>query len=166
MMQQIRRKITLERVYPAPIEEVWRLWTTSDGLEAWWGPDGFEVEVRELDARVGGGMRYAMRAVGADQIGYLKKAGMPVVSEHRITYTALEAPRLLAFKDVVDFIPGVPAYEVSTWVELETVAGGVRLVLTFEAMHDDHWTRLAAMGKEMELDKLSRVFTGERPSSA
>jgi hypothetical protein len=41
---------------------------------------------------------------------------------------------------------------------LETIAQGVRLVLTLDAMHDEQWTRLAVMGWESELGKLARVL--------
>jgi uncharacterized protein YndB with AHSA1/START domain len=152
----------LERVYPATLEEIWALWTTKDGIESFWGPEGFEVEVRDLDLRPGGEMRYVMRAIAPDQIDFLKKAGMPLVNEHPVTYSAVEPPRLLAFRELVDFVPGVPPYDVATSVSLEAVAAGVRLLVTFEAMHDEHWTRLAAMGKEMELDRLGQLLASRR----
>ena len=41
--------IQIERTYPAAPQEVWRLWTTREGIESWWAPDGFTVEVRALD---------------------------------------------------------------------------------------------------------------------
>src|SRR5262245_47945643 len=41
-----RGHVTLERTFDAPIEDVWDLWTTKDGIESWWGPEGFRVEVR------------------------------------------------------------------------------------------------------------------------
>lgn len=33
-----RRRITIERTYQAPIEDLWDLWTTKEGIESWWGP--------------------------------------------------------------------------------------------------------------------------------
>jgi hypothetical protein len=33
-----------------------------------------------------------------------------------------------------------------------------RQVLTFDAMHDDEWTKRAVMGHESELDKLAKVL--------
>ena len=42
----IRRKISIERSLSAPIEEVWELWTTAEGIESWWGPEGFSVAVK------------------------------------------------------------------------------------------------------------------------
>jgi hypothetical protein len=32
------------------------------------------------------------------------------------------------------------------------------MVLTLDAMHDDHWTQLAVMGWESELAKLAKVL--------
>ena len=39
-----QRTITIERTYQAAIEDVWALWTTKEGIESWWGPDGFAVK--------------------------------------------------------------------------------------------------------------------------
>jgi hypothetical protein len=59
---------------------------------------------------------------------------------------------------LVDFVPGVAAYDVETVVELHPGPQGVRLVLTFDAMHDDHWTTMARMGWENELGKLDKAL--------
>jgi hypothetical protein len=37
-------------------------------------------------------------------------------------------------------------------------AQGVRMVLTFDAMHDDQWTKRALMGWENELGKLAKAL--------
>ncbi len=153
-----RRTVTLERTFDASIAEVWDLWTTKDGIESWWGPDGFAVKVRTLDLRPGGALVYAMTAVGSDQIEFMKNAGMPLTSETRVTYTEVDPPRRLAYTTVADFIPGVEPYDAATVVDLHPIPGGVRLVLTQEAMHDEHWTQMAVMGWESELDKLERVL--------
>jgi uncharacterized protein YndB with AHSA1/START domain len=150
-----RPKLTLERTYTAHIDEVWELWTTKDGIESWWGPEGFSVAVRDLDLRPGGRLAYSMSAVGPDQIDYMIKAGMPTTTQHGLRYTEVDPPRRLVYKVMVDFVPGETPYEVETVVELSAVAGGVRLLLTFEAMHDDRWTQLAVMGREGELRRLA-----------
>ena len=153
-----RRTVTLERTFDASIEEVWDLWTTKDGVESWWGPDGFAVKVLTLDLRPGGLLLYTMTAVGADQIAFMKNAGMPLVSETRVTYTEIDPPRRLAYSTLADFIPGVEPYDVTTTVDLFSIPEGVRLVLTQDAMHDDSWTQMAVMGWESELGKLARVL--------
>ncbi len=62
-----KRRITIERTYKAPIEDVWELWTTKDGIESWWGPEGFTVKVHKLDLRPGGELRYAMIATAPER---------------------------------------------------------------------------------------------------
>jgi uncharacterized protein YndB with AHSA1/START domain len=150
--------VTLERTFNAAIEDVWELWTTKQGIESWWGPEGFVVNVRHIDLRPGGGLAYAMSAVAPEQVEFLEKAGMPLTNEHRLTYTEVVPPRRLAYVHLADFIPNVRAYQVATTVDLYASPEGVRMVLTFDAMHDEQWTRLAVMGWESELGKLAALL--------
>jgi len=153
-----RPKLTLERTFDASLDELWEMWTTREGIESWWGPEGFSVAVSDLDLRPGGHLAYAMSATAPEQMEYMVKAGMPLTTEHRLTFTEIDPPRRLAYRDIVDFIPDVPHYEVQTVVELQEIAEGTRLVLTFDAMHDDRWTQLARMGRESELDRLAKLL--------
>ena len=150
--------MTLERTFDASIDEVWDLWTTKEGIESWWGPDGFAVKVLKLDLRPGGLLLYTMTAIGPDQIAFMKNAGMPLASETRVTYTEVDPPRRLAYSTLADFIPGVEPYDVTTAVDLYSISHGVRLVLTQDAMHDENWTNMAVMGWESELGKLARAL--------
>jgi uncharacterized protein YndB with AHSA1/START domain len=156
--QPARRRVSIERTVNAAIEDVWELWTTKEGIESWWGPDGFAVKVRRLDFRLDGELLYAMTATAPEQIEFLKKAGMPLTTESLVTYTEVEPLRRLGFRQMADFIPGVKPYEVETTVALETGPQGVRMVLTLDAMHDEQWTKLAVMGWESELAKLARLL--------
>jgi uncharacterized protein YndB with AHSA1/START domain len=154
-----RRRITLERTFTAPLEDVWELWTTKAGIESWWGPDGFRVEVHEIDLRPGGKLRYDMIAVGEEQIRFVKQAGMPVAHPAHATYTEVTPMTRLAYVHAADFIPGVEPYDVATLIELFPSSGAVRMVLSFDAMHDEHWTNMAVQGWEMELGKLARALS-------
>jgi uncharacterized protein YndB with AHSA1/START domain len=160
--EQARPRLTLERTFDASVEEVWDLWTTKEGIESWWGPDGFEVEVHRLDLRAGGAMEYSMRATGADQIDYMKKAGMPLITHHQVTFTEVTPRARLAYTALADFIPGVKPYEVKTAIDFKTTPDGVGIVLSFDAMHDDRWTRLAVMGRESELGRLAELLRRRR----
>jgi uncharacterized protein YndB with AHSA1/START domain len=155
---QGRRTITIERTFKATAEEVWEMWTTKNGLESWWGPEGFVTEVRKIDLRPGGELDYNMIAIAPEQIEFLKKAGMAATTPTHVTYTEVVPHRRLAYRSRADFIPGVDPYEVMTTVELFQEANVVRMVMTFDAMHDEYWTNLAVMGWESELDKLERVL--------
>lgn len=154
----MRRRISLERVYQADVQDVWDLWTTKEGIESWWGPGGFAVTVRKLDLRPGGELLYAMTAIDPPQVEFMKKAGMPLSHDARITFTEIVPRRRLAYVHLADFIPGVDPYDVATVVEFHPTERGVRMVLTFDAMHDDEWTRRATMGWESELGKLEALL--------
>jgi uncharacterized protein YndB with AHSA1/START domain len=154
--QPARRRVSIERTFKAAIEEVWELWTTKDGIESWWGPDGFEVKVRKLDVRPGGELLYDMTAVAPDQIEFMKKAGMSVTTPSFVTYTEVVPLKRLAFTQLADFIPNVKPYQVAMTVEFETSPQAVRMVLTLDAMHDEYWTNMAVMGWENELDRLEK----------
>jgi uncharacterized protein YndB with AHSA1/START domain len=151
-------KIVIERTYEASIEDVWELWTTREGIESWWGPEGFSVEVHELDLRAGGQMVYAMTAVDPPQVQFMKQAGMPLTTEARLTYTEIVPGKSIAYTHRADFIPGVEPYTVGNKVDFFAVGGNVRMVLTLDPMHSDEWTQRAVMGMESQLGKLARVM--------
>jgi uncharacterized protein YndB with AHSA1/START domain len=159
---ETRRRITLERVYRADVQDVWDLWTTKEGIESWWGPGGFAVTVRKLDLRPGGELLYAMTAIDPPQIEFMKKAGMPLTQTLRITYTEIVPLRRLAYVHLTDFIPGVEPYDVATVVELQRVAEDVRMILSFDAMHSDEWTERAVMGWTSELGRLDALLVARK----
>ncbi len=152
------RKIVIERTYVASIEEVWELWTTKAGIESWWGPDGFSVKVHDLDLRPGGEMRYAMTADEPAQVEFMKRAGMPLTTEAKLTYTAIVPGKSIAYTHKADFIPGVEPYDLGNKVEFFREGDHVRMVLTLDPMHSDEWTQRAVMGWESQLGKLARVI--------
>src|SRR5438309_488467 len=93
--------------------------------------------------------------------GWLK-ATRPVPNQHSIRIPEVTPPRRLTYKEKVNFTPDVDTYEVETVIHLEQVRNAVRMVLTFESMHDDHWTKLAVMGREGELVRLAKVLAARQ----
>ena len=158
MKTRPRPKLTLERTYDATPEEIWELWTSRDGIETLLPPDGFKVAVSKLALRPGGDLIYVMTAVGREQVEYMTKAGMSLVTEQHVVFVDVDPPRRLVTREVADFIPGVEPYEVETVLELSQVEGGTHLVLTFDAMHDERWTENARLGREQELRKLGELL--------
>jgi uncharacterized protein YndB with AHSA1/START domain len=72
-----RPKVVLERTYRARLQELWDLWTTKDGFESWWGPDGFRVDVHAIDPRVSGTLHYDMIADSPQAIEAMTEIGRP-----------------------------------------------------------------------------------------
>jgi uncharacterized protein YndB with AHSA1/START domain len=153
-----RAQFSIERTYAASIDEAWALWTTKAGIESWWGPEGFDVTVSWLDLRPGGGLVYLMTATAPEQVAFMKQTGMPLATECRLTYTEVSPPSRLAYKTLADFVPGVAPYEVATVVELRATADGVKLTITFDAMHDDLWTERARAGHDSQMRKLDALL--------
>jgi uncharacterized protein YndB with AHSA1/START domain len=153
-----RQSMTLARTYEASLEDIWNLWTTKKGIESWWGPEGFTVKVLKLDLRPEGQLLYAMTASEPPQIEFMKRAGMPLTTEARVTYTEVSPMQRLAYIHLVDFVPGVEAYDVATVVELHAERNRVRMVVHVNAMHSDEWTQRAISGWESQLSKLDLLF--------
>lgn len=149
----------LQRDYDAPPERVWELWTTAAGIAAWWPPEGFAAEVLALDLRPGGELRYTFTATAPAQVEFMRRAGMPVATESRKTFTELEPPRRIAYTSLVDFVPGVAPYEHLTVVEIEPRPGGSRVVMTVEPMHDEEWTQRLLAGRRNELESLAALLS-------
>lgn len=149
--------ITIEREYATSPETIWRLWTTAEGIESWWAPDGFTVTVHKIDARLGGELIYTMTATAPEQIEFLRAAGLPLATESRKTFTALEEDGLLAYDSLVDFVPGMDPYEFSTVVELAGDGARTKVTMTMEALHDAVWTERLVAGRENELSNLSKL---------
>jgi uncharacterized protein YndB with AHSA1/START domain len=46
--------VVIERIFDAPVELIWQMWTQPEHFKNWYGPKGFTVPVAEMDVRVGG----------------------------------------------------------------------------------------------------------------
>ncbi len=55
-------QIVIERVFDAPRETVWKLWTTPELLKQWWGPASFITPVSVIDFRKGGRYLHCMES--------------------------------------------------------------------------------------------------------
>jgi uncharacterized protein YndB with AHSA1/START domain len=154
-----REQLTMVRTFEATPREVWELWTTKAGIESWWGPDGFHVEVHAIDLRPAGLLLYAMVADTAETIALMERQGMPHRQELRITFREVVPLQRLAYTHAADFIPGEAAYDVETVVTLEQQGSQVKMTLCFDRMHDETWTQRAVASWELELNRLARSLT-------
>lgn len=151
-------RIVLERTYRARVEELWELWTTKKGLESWWGPEGFRVEVHHIEARVGGALHYEMIADAPEQIEAMKRTGQATSHKVKGTFTELKLHQRLAITQLIDFVAGVKPYHTTAVVEFSQSRDRVRMVITLDALHDAEWTKRAQMGWTSQLGKLDKRF--------
>ena len=79
----LEREIVLARVVDADRDTAFRAWTDPSQIVQWFGPDGFDIETREIDIRTGGVWRFEM--VAPDGTRY----------SSRMEFLIIEAPELI-----------------------------------------------------------------------
>lgn len=60
-VMQAGEEFVISRVFNAPRELVWKMWTEAEHMAKWWGPTGFEMIKTELDLKPGGMFHYGMK---------------------------------------------------------------------------------------------------------
>jgi uncharacterized protein YndB with AHSA1/START domain len=79
------REIVITRVFDAPRELVFQVWTDPKHVGSWYGPKGFTVTTHEIDVRPGGVWRFIMH--GPDGVDYPNKiAYLEVAKPERLVY--------------------------------------------------------------------------------
>ena len=113
------RTVTITRIFDAPRELVFKMWTEPKHMAQWWGPHHFTNPVCELDVRPGGKIRIDMR--GPDGTVH------PMVG----TFNEVVPPEMLVFVAIAQDQQGKPLLESVTTVTF--VAQGNRTKLTVHA---------------------------------
>jgi uncharacterized protein YndB with AHSA1/START domain len=118
--------LVVDRVLPAPPDDVFDAWTTASRMAEWMSPVG--AAGAEVDLRVGGSFRVVM---------------VEALLEHRGEYLEIERPRRLVFTWVSPFTGAEPS---QVTVEMLPHDDGTRVVLTHERLpvdvvdgHRDGW---------------------------
>lgn len=154
--------VVIERTYNAAVEDLWALWTTKAGFQSWWGPEGFRVEVKALEAREGGALVYDMIADAPEAVAAMADLGQPISHATHGTYADFQPYERLKLVHVIDFIAGVEPYESVIEVTFHADGGQTRMVVKLHPHLDPHWTRMSAEGFSSQLSKLDRRFSWSR----
>jgi len=128
--------LRIERTYRAPIQNVFDAWTSEEVLRRWWRTQrGWETSEAQVDLRVGGAVRVAMR----DPVTGTEYAGGGV-------YTEVEPPTRLAFTWLWDGDTRRTLIE----IDFTEQDGATTVVFTHRDLwdeqavreHEDGWTRM------------------------
>ena len=146
-----QESVVLERVFDAPIELVWRMWTDPGSFKAWYGPASATVPVAELDARPGGRRRVCM-AVGPREMWFTGQH-LEVTEPTRLVYTETIADEHgnPISPESLGMPPKTPGTTEVT-VVLEEINGGTRVTLTHAGVPAESG---AARGWNAAFDKLA-----------
>ena len=145
------REVTMTRRFDAPRELVFEALTTPELLRQWYGPDGWELVVCEMDVRVGGAWRFLSRTADGREVG-----------QHG-TFLEVEPPeRLVQTERWTDWDPG------ETLVTTTLAAIGVATLLTTTMRFPSQEVRDVVMRSGLEqsatqgYEKRARLLATER----
>jgi uncharacterized protein YndB with AHSA1/START domain len=147
--------VVIERIFDAPVDRIWQLWTDPEQFKAWYGPDGVTIPVAKMDVRVGGTRLVCMEMKSADgprQMWFTGEYG-EVVEHERLVYTESMSDQngnVLSPSDV-----GLPEGHPTTTevrVELTDLGGRTKMVMTHIGVAAGS---PGAVGWAMAFDKLA-----------
>ena len=111
------QELVLTRVFEAPRELVFKVWTDPKHVARWWGPQRFTNPVCELDLRPGGAILIHMR--GPDGTVY------PMTG----VYQEIVRPERLVFTSAALDSDGNPMFEILTTVTFSEENGKTKQIL-------------------------------------
>ena len=157
-----RPPLVVERSYEATPQELWELWTTKEGLESWWGPEGFRVEVKTIDARSGGKLSFDMIAEAPEMVAAMKELGRPRSHNTQATFAEYDPYTRLRMLYIIDFVPGRRPYENNIVAELIPKGAQVTMRVSIDAHPDDELTQGTLQGFTSQLTKLPAALSALR----
>lgn len=88
------KELILERVFNAPPELVFEVFSTAEHLRHWWGPRGWEVPYCTVDFQPGGRWHYCMKCVDSSQGDFygMESWGLGI-------YREIDAPGRIVYTD-------------------------------------------------------------------
>jgi uncharacterized protein YndB with AHSA1/START domain len=137
--------LRLSRTFAASPERVFRAWTEPEALRRWLSPGTHETAGAEVDLRVGGTYRVAMRRLADGVTKYVTG-----------TYREIRAPERLAFTWRWEDEPSDG--ETLVTVELRDLGGATEMVLTHERFASEASRDGHAGGWAGCLDKLATAL--------
>lgn len=124
------REIAATRVFDAPPDLVFQMWTDPKHVAQWWGPNGFTTTIHEMDVRPGGVWRFVMH--GPDGVDYNNKSVyVEVVKPERLVYDHVSGPK---FRATVIFEDRGGKTSVTVRMLFESVAERERTIEKFGAV--------------------------------
>lgn len=147
--------VSMSRVFNAPRELVWKVYTDPALVPSWWGLRETTTRVDKMDVREGGEWRYVERNADGTEYGF-KGVYKEVVAPERLIYT-------------FEFEP-MPGHVITDAVRLEAVGEDqtrVTVLSQFDSLEDldgmlqtgmegganESWDRMEELLVELQVDK-------------
>jgi uncharacterized protein YndB with AHSA1/START domain len=100
------REIHIERVFNAPRDRVFAVFTDPELIPQWWGPRGTKTTVEKMEARTGGDWRYVIENSDGTKTAF------------RGTYREVSPPERIVQTFEWDGMPGYVSVDSSEFIDL------------------------------------------------
>ena len=153
--------VAVSRVFAAPRDLVFEVWTKAEHFTRWFGPHGAEIISCELDARPGGIIRFGHRSAEGPPLYVKGEFTEVVLNEHLVFCVGCVDEQGRPIRHPM--FPDWPIEaSIETVVVLDDVSEGTRVSVahrvlpTDAAAHPDakRWLPLAREGAKQVLDRL------------
>jgi len=135
------REIITTRVFDAPRDLVFRVWTEPQHVINWWGPNGFRNTIHEMNVAPGGVWKFVMH--GPDGNDYNNKIiYVEIIRPEKLVYDHVSGP---LFRSTVTFEESAGKTAVTMHAVFQTVEDLEKVVRQFNAIEGakQHFARLA-----------------------
>ncbi len=124
-------KCMVERIFDAPQDLIWQMWTQPEHFKNWYGPTGFTVPVAEMDMRVGGKRLICMASPDGSMKMWTTGEYTEIVPKERLVYTESMADENgnVVSPSAMGMPEGYPETTEVT-VLLEDLGGRTKMVMT------------------------------------
>ena len=123
------RELSISRLFNAPIELVWEVWTKPEHIKNWWGPNGFTNTITKMEVEPGGEWDLVMH--GPDGTDYKNKSVFKEIIKHKkIVYEHTSHPKFLA---TIEFESRGDKTFLNWHMLFETKEQFIQVVKTFKA---------------------------------
>jgi uncharacterized protein YndB with AHSA1/START domain len=145
-------KVTLHRVFTAPVEKVFKAFTDADAMASWLPPYGFVCKVHNMDTQIGG--KYKMAFINFSTGNSHSFGG---------EYLEIVPNELLKYTDVFDD-PNLPGQMITTII-FRQVLCGTEITATQEGIPDAIPTEMCYLGWQESLEKLKKLVEPNIPDA-
>ncbi len=145
--------VVIERIFSAPKDLIWQMWTNPEHFKQWYGPQGFSIPVADMDLRVGGKRTICMASPDGSMKMWTTGEFVEIDPTDRLAYT--ESPSDENGNVMSPAAMGMPeGYPTKTTVivQLEDLDGQTKMTMTHAGIPADS---PGATGWNQAFDKLT-----------
>lgn len=155
------KQIEVTRIFNAPVEMVWKLWTDPELVKRWWGPKHYISPVAKIDFREGGKSIVSMKApkeMGGQEFYSIWKY-IKIVPLKTIEFIQSLSDEDGNKTDPVKV--GMPSdfpLDIKTVVSFNEVEDGKTEMTVTEYAEFGSISNFAQIGLEQSMDKMTAIF--------